>query len=37
MVEFLIISAIVFGIGLGFLMVLRKKRARSKDDIYPMW
>jgi membrane protein DedA with SNARE-associated domain len=37
MVKILVIGVIVLVLGLGFLVVLRKKKAKSNDDIYPMW
>lgn len=37
MIEMFVIGAIVFGFGIGLLIVLRKKKVKSKDDIYPMW
>ena len=32
-----IIVAIVVVLGIGYLVISRKKKLKSKDDIYPMW
>ena len=37
MIEIIVAIVVVLGIGIGYLVISRKKKLKSKDDIYPMW
>ena len=37
MIEILVVVAVIVGIGIGYRVISRKKKLKSKDDIYPMW
>ena len=37
MIEILVVVVVVVVVGIGYRVISRKKKLKSKDDIYPMW
>ena len=37
MIEIILTIVVVLGIYIGYRVISRKKKLKSKDDIYPMW
>ena len=37
MIEIIVAIVVVLGISIGYQVICRRKKGKSKDDIYPMW